>query len=40
MGGINAGFCDGHVMFMNEKESFDVLKAISTRNGGEKVDLP
>jgi prepilin-type N-terminal cleavage/methylation domain-containing protein/prepilin-type processing-associated H-X9-DG protein len=35
--GVNMGFADGHVLFINENVSSTVWSAIGTRNGGEVV---
>lgn len=39
-GGCNVAFCDGSVRFLLDNTQLPVLKALSTRNGGEPVDLP
>jgi prepilin-type processing-associated H-X9-DG protein len=35
--GVNMGFADGHVQFVNENVSASIWSAIGTRNGGEVV---
>jgi len=39
-GGVNALFCDGHVAFLSDSLSQDVIHALATRNGGEVVQTP
>ena len=39
-GGFNAGFADGSVRFLNETIDDDTLRALFTRNGGERIDRP
>ncbi len=39
-GGANAAMCDGSVRFLVDATPLSVLKAISTRRGGEAVELP
>ncbi|MCY2969977.1 MAG: DUF1559 domain-containing protein [Planctomycetota bacterium] len=38
-GGMNVGFCDGHVTFINEKTSMVTFASIITRQGGEIFNL-
>jgi prepilin-type N-terminal cleavage/methylation domain-containing protein/prepilin-type processing-associated H-X9-DG protein len=39
-GGVNALFCDGHVAFLADTLSQDVIRALATRAGGEVVQAP
>ena len=37
-GGIHAAFCDGRVVFVNNSTDKNVLRALTTRKGGETAD--
>ena len=38
-GGANFVFCDGHTSFMSDSVDQDLYEALSTRAGGEVIDL-
>jgi prepilin-type processing-associated H-X9-DG protein len=39
-GGANVSFADSHIQFIQDSTPAEVIKALSTRNGGEDVYLP